>query len=290
MLIFSLKITVPRAFLLTKSRNFARYSLDPDLASMYLDWMTNVRVGAMMETSNNQISLLVNTISSNLDIAIVSAATANAMGEYTTLQTALQNLIDTYGQTPCPASLPLSWQLSNSAQKRQNACELSPSGTTTTGTITAAPTSTPLCYPAADPDSTISEYCYCNGYPFTLPILSNSNNVCGYATLPDPYPFTWTDPYGDIIACQSSMTAVLAGYPVTACVGSSLTAYTAPDAPTYPPNPYPYTMTDPFGDIMACQSLNTADLAGYPVTACAGSSSTVYTAPDAPTSTMCLAS
>ncbi|PYI31826.1 pectin lyase-like protein [Aspergillus indologenus CBS 114.80] len=114
-----------------------------------------------------------------------------------------------------------------------------PSTTTATTTTSGANSSPTIgCTPHQDPDSGSSDTnCVCPGYDGYLPTLSGSAGLCGYTALPsststtappttknnNPYPFTSTDFWGDVIACESSTTTNYAGYDFTFCAGSSTT-------------------------------------------------------------------
>lgn len=113
------------------------------------------------------------------------------------------------------------------------------------GTTTHTPT-TIGCTVEEDPQSTPEAWCNCPST--TLPTLSTSGDVCAYTAYPattgnapppattttttqNPFPYTFTDPDGDIIACAtSSMLAVDGG--ITVCASSTTTIFTAP-----PPTP-----------------------------------------------------
>ncbi|OJK01500.1 hypothetical protein ASPACDRAFT_41762 [Aspergillus aculeatus ATCC 16872] len=83
------------------------------------------------------------------------------------------------------------------------------STSTMTGTAATATTTEPLCVEEQDPDSGSDEtYCSCNGGSGSYPTLTPGTNPCGYTTLPtrtttNSYPYTFTDPDGDIIACTT---------------------------------------------------------------------------------------
>ena len=111
---------------------------------------------------------------------------------------------------------------------------------------------------------------------WTSPMITSPPAVAS-STL-SPYPYTFTDPMGDVVGCNSVSTAVYAGYSVTVCVGSTSTIYTAP-------NPYPYTYTDIYGDVIGCQTSGVDNINGGSITFCEGSSTTLYTAPTPTTST-----
>ncbi|KAJ5724680.1 glycoside hydrolase [Penicillium malachiteum] len=109
---------------------------------------------------------------------------------------------------------------------------------TATATGSATGSSSSLgCYIYQDPDSGSSDtYCECPGYEGTLPTLSGSN-ICGYTALPtsttkaaaattknnNPYPYTFTDLYGVVVACESASYLDVAGYSLTECAGSRTT-------------------------------------------------------------------
>lgn len=112
-------------------------------------------------------------------------------------------------------------------------------GTIGTATATATSSSSTLgCYVYQDPDSgsTGSTSCECPGYDGTLPELTGSASPCGYTSLPTttsksatttsatvPYPYTFTDLYGVVVACESESSLQIAGYLITECAGSSTT-------------------------------------------------------------------
>lgn len=240
------------------------------MAAIYKDWLTNQRIGQMMAVSATQVSLMVQQIDADLVQALQSASNAVAppgstnpnedpMTNLNNFQNAFNSLVNHYNlrsessDNVCRKPIDLSWNLIAGAQKRSDhvkrgSCSLN---TIPTGTITTPPPApTPSCYSDADPDNNIGVFCYCSGYPGTLPALSGSS-PCGYTTLPpittpppttntNPYPYTWTDPWGDIIACETSYSVDVGVPSVYVCAGSSTTIYTAP-TPTKPPPPPTYT-------------------------------------------------
>ncbi|KAJ5782879.1 glycoside hydrolase [Penicillium paradoxum] len=109
---------------------------------------------------------------------------------------------------------------------------------TATATATATGGSNPLdCYIFQDPGSgSTGTYCQCPGYDGTLPTLTGSASPCDYTSLPTsttqtatttkptgPYPYTFTDVYGVVVACESESFLKVAGYSLTECDGSSTT-------------------------------------------------------------------
>ncbi|KAI1847023.1 hypothetical protein JX266_006898 [Neoarthrinium moseri] len=147
---------------------------------------------------------------------------------------------------------------------------------------TALPTPTPTtrpplgCRPGADPDSgATTMYCNCPGT--TLPTLTSTSDICGYTAIPficenAADPDNGIGPY-----CECS------GYPGTLpTLEPTFTPYDA-CAYTTVPDPWPFQVTDGAGDIIACQSSSLSQVAGFEITLCAGSTSTVYTAPPPPT-------
>ncbi|KAH8653610.1 hypothetical protein BX600DRAFT_526827, partial [Xylariales sp. PMI_506] len=109
-----------------------------------------------------------------------------------------------------------------------------------TSTIITGPT--PTCYVEEDPDEGIDAYCSCSGYTATFSTLSGSS-PCAYTSIPTITSaatttkaaaggsYTYTDPYGDVIACSSSSIIVIGGVSATECAGGSTTISTG-DPPT----------------------------------------------------------
>jgi hypothetical protein len=110
---------------------------------------------------------------------------------------------------------------------------------TAASTTTTVITTTGLgCYTYSDPDSGLDgTYCQCPGYDGILPTLTGTASACLYTSLPT---ITTTNP-------------------------------TTTDAP----GSYPYTFTDLYGVIVACASESSLHIAGYSLTECAGSSTTL---------------
>ncbi|RDW91796.1 hypothetical protein BP5796_01190 [Coleophoma crateriformis] len=116
------------------------------------------------------------------------------------------------------------WQLS-SQESVWDATHWSAISTTST---TAA---TPSCNIEEDPDQGIANFCSCSGYAFTLRILSGTV-PCAYTALPTvttsasttpTSAYTFTDPYSDVIVCETSSLSVIAGISVTLCEGTRTT-------------------------------------------------------------------
>ncbi|KAJ5146642.1 uncharacterized protein N7515_001206 [Penicillium bovifimosum] len=110
-------------------------------------------------------------------------------------------------------------------------------GTVGTATATATGCSNTLgCTVFQDPDHGSDSYCQCPGYDGSLPLLTGSASFCGYTSLPTttskaatttratvPYPYTFTDIYGVVVACEAETSLNYAGYAVTECAGSRTT-------------------------------------------------------------------
>jgi len=75
------------------------------------------------------------------------------------------------------------------------------------------------------------EYCNCEDYPHTLPVLPTSDSPCAYTSFPDPWPYTYTDSPGNVIACETSSVHDSK----TDCSGDSYTVTPAPPKPTAKP-------------------------------------------------------
>lgn len=123
------------------------------------------------------------------------------------------------------------------------ATSTAPTPTTAGDGTTAAPTgqSSPTCVIAQDPDAGISTaYCECSGYEGTLPTLAGTSSPCAYTALPTitsaatisaTAGYTYTDPYGDVIACSTSSVGAIGGVTYTACAGASKTLVTGTPPP-----------------------------------------------------------
>lgn len=123
---------------------------------------------------------------------------------------------------------------SNEATATTKATGTAGTATATTTSSGSGSSSTLDCYIYQDPDSGSTDtYCECPGYEGTLPTLSGSD-LCGYTALPtsttkaaattansNPYPYTFTDLYGVVVACESESFLDIAGYKLTECAGSS---------------------------------------------------------------------
>ncbi|KAJ5646716.1 hypothetical protein N7490_003088 [Penicillium lividum] len=142
---------------------------------------------------------------------------------------------------------------------------------TSTSGASAATTSNPLCLIEQDPDSgTDGSWCSCSGSDESITTMSGSD-PCGYTTIPtmttsNEYPYTFQDPYGDLIACKSE------GYvdnTIPYCTGSRTTLSINPTD-----NPYPYTFLDPYGDTIACATEGFVD---NTISYCSGSRTTIST-------------
>ncbi|ETS73393.1 hypothetical protein PFICI_14998 [Pestalotiopsis fici W106-1] len=122
-----------------------------------------------------------------------------------------------------------------------------PATTTAGGITTTAPigvssiTPMPTCVIAQDPDAGISTaYCVCSDYDTTLPTLAGTSSPCAYTALPtitaattaaNTAGYTYTDPYGDVIACSTSSVDAIGGITYTACAGGSKTLVTGTPLP-----------------------------------------------------------
>ncbi|PWY82115.1 hypothetical protein BO70DRAFT_429188 [Aspergillus heteromorphus CBS 117.55] len=156
---------------------------------------------------------------------------------------------------------------------------------TSTGATATATSTSPLCVAEQDPDSgSDGTYCSCSGSDQTFPTITGSN-PCGYTTLPtatattttsDAYPYTFTDPYGDTIACATEGFVAVEGSSVAYCSGSRITLSINPTG-----NPYPYTFSDGAGDVIACATEGFGEVDGVTISYCSGSSTTISTAPAA---------
>ncbi|RJE26610.1 hypothetical protein PHISCL_01024 [Aspergillus sclerotialis] len=127
------------------------------------------------------------------------------------------------------------------------------SATTTTPSITSTPTA-PLCYAASDPHSE-------GGKPWYPTISGVSGNICDYSTLPytptsiteaptttNPYPFTQTDIWGNVVECATWGVVDAGKSAVSYCSGSRSTIYTAP-TPTYT-----YALWTTYEEIQNCNA------------------------------------
>ncbi|KAJ5737070.1 uncharacterized protein N7483_002195 [Penicillium malachiteum] len=152
-----------------------------------------------------------------------------------------------------------------------------------TPTPTPTTTSGPLCVAAQDPDSGSDDtYCSCSGTTDYVTTMSGSD-ICGYTVLPtmttsNPYPYTFTDLYGDIVACASTG-LVNDGYSeIPYCSGSRTTIWLNTTE-----FPYPYTFTDLYGEVVACASEGFVNDGYTEVPYCEGSSTVLVSATAAPT-------
>ncbi|KAJ5634467.1 hypothetical protein N7528_002309 [Penicillium herquei] len=141
----------------------------------------------------------------------------------------------------------------------------------TASAVWATATANPICVEEQDPDSTDGTWCSCSGSSDKITTMSGSS-PCGYTVVPtttssDAYPYTFTDPYGDLVACATE------GYvdgTIPYCSGSRTTISNDPTG-----HPYPYTFTDPDGDLVACATEGFVD---GTVSYCSGTRTTVSTA------------
>ncbi|KAJ6024917.1 hypothetical protein N7540_005714 [Penicillium herquei] len=148
-----------------------------------------------------------------------------------------------------------------------------------------ATATTALCVAYQDPDSgSDGTYCSCSGSSDTYTTMSGAV-PCGYTTLPspmttsNPYPYTFTDASGDIIACASEGLIAESAGDVSYCTGSRTTI-----SINRSDNPDPYTWTEANGDIIACPSESVLNVDGMEVSSCLGTPVTVFTASSTMTS------
>lgn len=80
-----------------------------------------------------------------------------------------------------------------------------------------------ICHHGASPQQGL-DWCNCDGYPHTLPTLTTENNICGYTSFPDPWPYTATDASGNVLGCESSTVEAS----TTECAGDHYTISAAP--------------------------------------------------------------
>ncbi|KAH8655169.1 hypothetical protein BX600DRAFT_439681, partial [Xylariales sp. PMI_506] len=173
------------------------------------------------------------------------------------------------------------------------------------GTVTSGPT--PTCTYGADPDQGIAGYCVCDSSTYST--LTGSS-PCAYTSLPGltttqaptaTQPYTYTDPYGDVVVCSSSSVSVIAAaaectieedpdqgigafclseglYTYPTLTGSKPCAITITSTTTITPTPAPpYTYTDPYSDVIVCSSSLVGDAGGIAYTICYGSATTIVT-------------
>ncbi|KAB5559997.1 hypothetical protein GE09DRAFT_74164 [Coniochaeta sp. 2T2.1] len=76
------------------------------------------------------------------------------------------------------------------------------------------------------------EYRNCEDYPHTLPTLTTPGNMCGYTSFPEPWPYTFTDGPGNVVACETSS---VVSKTKTDCAGARYTVTRAPPKPTEKP-------------------------------------------------------
>ncbi|TGO17700.1 hypothetical protein BTUL_0015g00360 [Botrytis tulipae] len=107
------------------------------------------------------------------------------------------------------------------------------------------------CLMHEDPDAGTPPICQCSNGVNVPPVTSTNTagktgKYCPWTTLPTqamtttkpsappttaaPYQFTYTDPYGKVELCQSTLITHLAGYTLTECKGSTAVIYNPPTA------------------------------------------------------------
>ncbi|KAF5867938.1 uncharacterized protein Bfra_007133 [Botrytis fragariae] len=125
------------------------------------------------------------------------------------------------------------------------------SHTSTTSTSLPSITGALPCLMHEDPDAGTPPICQCSNGINIPPIISTNTagkigKYCPWATLPTqamtttkpsappttaaPYQFTYTDPYGKVELCQSTLITHLAGYTLTECKGTAAVIYNPPTA------------------------------------------------------------
>jgi hypothetical protein len=76
--------------------------------------------------------------------------------------------------------------------------------------------------------------------------MTSTDSPCGYTSLPSPeptppptspsatipFPYTFTDPQGDVVACASVTIVNIAGFSISECDGASTTIHAVPPSPT----------------------------------------------------------
>lgn len=106
-----------------------------------------------------------------------------------------------------------------------------------------------------DPDAGSDSYCECSSSALTttLPMMTSTNNPCGYTSLPspkstteppppltsspsNPFPYTFTYPYAGIIACNTVSYLLEDGTSIDYCAGARTTISAAPTPSPAPTN------------------------------------------------------
>ncbi|KAJ5629393.1 hypothetical protein N7528_003050 [Penicillium herquei] len=153
-----------------------------------------------------------------------------------------------------------------------------PAATSTYSAAAATSSSGPLCTAEQDPDGGDDDtFCVCSGSSEHITTMSGSD-ICGYTVLPtmttsDPYPYTFTDLYGDIVACASEG-RVNDGYSeIPYCSGSRTTLWLNTTQ-----FPYPYTFTYFNGEVVACATEGFVNDGVTEVAYCKGSSTVMVSA------------
>ncbi|KAJ5710559.1 hypothetical protein N7488_004715 [Penicillium malachiteum] len=158
-----------------------------------------------------------------------------------------------------------------------------PAPTSASTAATATSSSGPLCVAEQDPGAgTDDTFCVCSGSTEHITTMSGSN-ICGYTVLPtmttaNPYPYTFADLYGDIVACASEGLVNDGFSEVPYCSGSRTTLWLNTTQ-----FPYPYTFTGLYGEVIACATEDFVNDGYTEVPYCEGSSTVLVSATATPT-------
>jgi hypothetical protein len=141
-------------------------------------------------------------------------------------------------------------------------------------TITSAPTSTLPCGIAEDPRSGPTAWCQCSNYPSTLPTLSNTDYPCAYTAYPSITP-------GPTLTCHVHENPRSTPDAWCECEGHTKTLPTvspiSENVCAYTAYPVPYIWTDPWGDVIECDTSSIVDVGISGVAVCVGESTTITT-------------